>query len=51
MDNMEADLGGTEIVSALTWTLGSMNQETPASLFVLTDGEVRYLCSFIEESQ
>ncbi|KAH9925324.1 uncharacterized protein B0H18DRAFT_1085308 [Fomitopsis serialis] len=39
-DSMEADMGGTEIGSALDTVLKSRTTAGPTSVFVLTDGEV-----------
>jgi hypothetical protein len=40
VDRMHADLGGTEIESALHSVFNSRNSTIPTSIFLLTDGEV-----------
>lgn len=44
---MSADMGGTQIASALDQVFRTRDQQIPASLFLLTDGEVRiFICFF-----
>ncbi|EJD34882.1 hypothetical protein AURDEDRAFT_176049 [Auricularia subglabra TFB-10046 SS5] len=40
VDAMQADMGGTEIYSALLHAIQTRNTRIPASIFVLTDGKI-----------
>src|SRR6185312_13114734 len=37
---MEANFGGTELLSVLEWVLENKGKELPTAVFLLTDGEV-----------
>ena len=37
---MEANFGGTELLSVLKWVLGNTSKELPTAVLLLTDGEV-----------
>ncbi|KNC99654.1 uncharacterized protein SPPG_05035 [Spizellomyces punctatus DAOM BR117] len=47
--DMQADMGGTEIASALSTVLKNRNKKMPTQIFVLTDGEVTNVLEVIKQ--